>query len=76
MKLDKINFFAGLQGANSIQKQQSIQPAQAVKAGANPFADKNSQNGFGEGLVNSDLSNMSYRLPNGEISNCNTRYIA
>lgn len=39
----------------------------------NPFLGKNS---YGEGLVNSDLSNFSYTLPNGAISRCNTIGIA
>ncbi len=38
----------------------------------NPFKG---DNGY-VGLVNSDLSNMSYSLPNGKISNCNTVCVA
>lgn len=33
-------------------------------------------NNYGVGLVNSDLNKMSYRLPNGETTCCNTIGIA
>lgn len=59
-----------IQGINSTQNPQPIQPTQAVQAGANPFAQKSEENGVG--LVNSNLSNMSYTLPNGKQSICNT----
>lgn len=32
-------------------------------------------NNYGVGLVNSDLTNLYYKLPNGESSKCNTRFI-
>ena len=39
----------------------------------NPFGTKND---YGIGLVNSNLANMSYKLPNGQTSTCNPIGIA
>jgi len=80
MKINPLNFFqnptmTGAQGINPIQKpvEQPVPPVQAIAAGANPFAQKNEE--MGVGLVQSNLQNMSYALPNGKTSNCNTRWI-
>lgn len=72
MDVKKVNIFSpamkGLQGLNPNQ-----QPVNAIKpVGKNPFEQHDSKSNYGVGLVNSDLSNMSYKLPNGKISNCNT----
>ena len=73
----KLNFL----GAAATQAQQPISPTQAVGKGLpnaeaennsksnNPF---NAKSNYGVGLVNSDLSGMSYKLPNGKNSTCNT----
>lgn len=50
----------------------SIAKSGGVAVGApsqNPFAPSEC---CGVGLVNSDLSNFSYTLPNGKTSTCNT----
>jgi len=72
------NFFTGAQGINPVQKpvEQPIQPIQAVVGGSNPFAQQNDNEKMGVGLVQSNLQNMSYSMPNGKTSNCNTRWIA
>lgn len=78
MAIKPINFFqnpaeAGIKGINPIQKpaEQPIQAVQAISGKANPFANEEK----GVGLVQSDLQNFSYALPNGKVSNCNTRWI-
>jgi len=48
---------------------QSFAGATGGSQSNNPF---DAQNKFGVGLVNSDLAAMSYKLPNGKNSTCNT----
>ncbi|MPN59808.1 hypothetical protein SDC9_207530 [bioreactor metagenome] len=82
MAINPLNFFqnqqmTNFQGISQVQKpvQQPVPPVQEVKAGSNPFAPKNNEE-KGVGLVQSDLQNMSYTLPNGKTTNCNTKWIA
>ena len=81
MAINALNFLqnkgnGGAQGINPAQKpaEQPIQSTQAVAGGANPFAKKDKES-MGVGLVQSNLQNMSYSLPNGKTSNCNTKWI-
>lgn len=82
MSIKALNFFqnqsnGGAQGITPAQKpaEQPIQATQAITGGANPFAQKDKES-MGVGLVQSNLQNMSYALPNGKTSNCNTKWIA
>lgn len=51
------------------------QPSTTV-GGEDPVTNNPSKNNqIGYNLVNSDLKNMSYRLPNGKMSECNTRWV-
>lgn len=78
LELSKINPFnqaAAAQGAQKVPFQAAQQPVDAIGAvnkGSNPFTKENSKEQYGVGLVNSDLANMSYKLPNGKMSTCNT----
>lgn len=78
MKINPLNFFNpsmnGAQGVNS--SKQPVEAVKAVGAGSNPFAEKGQNQQQGVGLVNSDLKDMSYTLPNGKKSQCNTIGIA
>lgn len=71
----KFNFFSQASGMHAINpvKFASAHPqtevAGAVASSGNPFAKKDQ---YGVGLVNSSLSNMSYTLPNGQTTTCNT----
>lgn len=51
---------------------QPIESIGAIVSGSNPFAGTNKKEQYGVGLVNSDLKDMSYTLPNGQKSKCNT----
>ena len=66
----------------------AINPAKAVGLGSSSAGSsggsasssnnpsQNGDNKFGVGLVNSNLAGMSYKLPNGTQSTCNTIGIA
>ena len=75
----KPNFFnPSMMGAiTPVEKpiEQPITPVQAVTAGANFFAQQQNSEKLGVGLVQSNLQNLSYTLPNGTKSSCNTRWI-
>lgn len=80
MKINPLNLFQspamkGAQGVNPAQ-QQPVEAVKQVGAGSNPFASQNNNEQKGVGLVNSDLKDMSYVLPNGKKSQCNTIGIA
>jgi hypothetical protein len=75
MTVPKINPFSQ---AMAIQGINSSSPARSggVSVGApskNPFGEGQS---YGVGLVNSDLNDLSYTLPNGKTSTCNTLGVA
>lgn len=77
MEINKLNIFSQ---ASALQ---GISPAQATKSGAGAASSNSSSNNpfsnngnYGVGNVNSSLSNLSYRLPNGKQTNCNTIGIA
>jgi hypothetical protein len=71
--------------ALAMQSMQAVNPTKAVSgqttaetagvlaSSGNPFS---SDSDYGVGLVNSDLSNMSYTLPSGKQSTCNTLCVA
>lgn len=71
----KFNLFSQASGMHSISPVKasgghaSGQVAGKESSPGNPFS-KNEQ--YGVGLVNSSLSNMSYVLPNGKATTCNT----
>ena len=75
----KSNFFnPAMMGAVApVQKpgEQPVQPVQSVTSGSNFFAQQQNNEKLGVGLVQSNLQNMSYALPNGKMSNCNTRWV-
>lgn len=71
----KFNLFSQASGMHAINpvKAGNAQPisevAGVVASSGNPFGKKDQ---YGVGLVNSSLSNMSYTLPNGQTTTCNT----
>ncbi len=65
-------FAGGLSGVKPPEK--PVTPVAGISGGANPFVPKDEKQGVG--LVNSNLQNMSYTLPNGKMSTCNTIGIA
>lgn len=77
LDVTKINPFSiAMQGTKKVQPSQNpVETTGVISKGSNPSAENNQQK-YGVGLVNSDLANMSYRLPKGEYSTCNTIGIA
>jgi hypothetical protein len=71
-KINPFNQAMAIQGINSGSTARIAGISGAAQA-KNPFAGKEN---LGVGLVNSDLSNLSYALPNGKTSTCNTLGIA
>ena len=75
--INKLNLFSSAPAIKGVQ----ASPAKAVHKGVttgtsssnNPFKG---EKGMGVGLVNSELSGLSYTLPNGKTSKCNTIGIA
>lgn len=73
MAIDKLNLFTQASAMQAISPTkaaigQSSAEVSGNPASKNPFAKENK----GVGLVNSDLAGMSYKLPNGKQSTCNT----
>jgi len=68
-------FAGGLQGVKPAEK--PVTPVASIMGGgSNPFAPTDDKKQMGVGLVNSNLQNMSYKLPNGKNSVCSTIGIA
>lgn len=61
------SIISAMQGANSTK---AIGVGGAIPGKSTTSNTTNNE--YGYGLVNSDLARLSYRLPNGEISSCNT----
>lgn len=74
MAIDKLNLFSqasAMQAVNptkAVGGQHSAEVSGGPSSSNNPFGEKSK----GVGLVNSDLAGMSYKLPNGKQSTCNT----
>lgn len=80
LDISKLNSFnpamQGLKGVQTAQPQ-AMQPINATSSvGKNPFQNNNKNEQFGVGLVQSNLENMAYTLPDGQKSKCNTICIA
>ena len=65
MAIEKLNLFSQIPAITGVIPTASG----SKKAAGDSFRGDNP---FGVGLVNSNLENMSYALPNGKTSNCNT----
>lgn len=79
MAVDKIQMNMFQQPLSPVKAVKTGKPqgTKAVEGGMNPFApNQKSENGMGVGLVNSSLEGLSYTLPNGKHSRCNTIGIA
>lgn len=63
------NIFAQSSGLQAIK---SVNPFSGPITKQNSEKKAPSDNQYGVGLVNSSLSNMSYVLPNGKTTTCNT----
>jgi len=75
MAVSKVNPFSQIQPIQGIN---SGSPARSGGVSSNPPSNNPFGGGqnLGVGLVNSDLSNLSYALPNGKVSTCNTLGVA
>ena len=84
LDVSKVNFLQQAMQPQQAQQARTVQPTAAVgpsfgqatggeQASNNPFGKTP---GIGVGLVNSNLKGMSYKLPNGAQSTCNTIGIA